>query len=132
MAKNLFSVPIFFIVFRETLEAAIIVSVLLGLAEQIVHEGPRDQLLENDTISRSEKSIAETSAASPVDDSLRKRRLMRKLRFQACFCNLEGGCALIIFPDIRWRNHRTLGRTRHWICVRGDLSIEISGSHMRI
>ena len=38
MGKNLFSVPIFFIVFRETLEAAIIVSVLLGLAEQIVHE----------------------------------------------------------------------------------------------
>lgn len=32
----MFSVPIFFIVFRETLEAAIIVSVLLGLVEQIV------------------------------------------------------------------------------------------------
>ncbi|KAF7966102.1 hypothetical protein HWV62_40030 [Athelia sp. TMB] len=40
MTKNLFSVPIFFIVFRETLEAAIIVSVLLGLVEQIVHEDP--------------------------------------------------------------------------------------------
>ncbi|OSX63611.1 hypothetical protein POSPLADRAFT_1045912 [Postia placenta MAD-698-R-SB12] len=40
MARNLFSVPIFFIVFRETLEAAIIVSVLLGLVEQIVHEDP--------------------------------------------------------------------------------------------
>lgn len=36
MAKNLFSVPIFFIVFRETLEAVIIISVLLGLVEQIV------------------------------------------------------------------------------------------------
>ena len=33
---TVFSVPIFFIVFRETLEAAIIVSVLLGLVEQIV------------------------------------------------------------------------------------------------
>ncbi|KAF8490611.1 iron permease FTR1 [Gautieria morchelliformis] len=36
MARNLFSIPIFFIVFRETLEASIIVSVLLGLVEQIV------------------------------------------------------------------------------------------------
>ena len=32
---TLFSIPIFFIVFRETLEAAIIISVLLGLVEQI-------------------------------------------------------------------------------------------------
>ncbi|TDL21402.1 iron permease FTR1 [Rickenella mellea] len=42
MAKNLFSVPIFFIVFRETLEAAIIVSVLLGLVEQILKTDDRD------------------------------------------------------------------------------------------
>ena len=40
MARNVFSVPIFFIVFRETLEAAIIVSVLLGLVEQIIHQDP--------------------------------------------------------------------------------------------
>ncbi|EIM82005.1 iron permease FTR1 [Stereum hirsutum FP-91666 SS1] len=40
MAKDLFSVPIFFIVFRETIEAAIIVSVLLGLVEQIVYDEP--------------------------------------------------------------------------------------------
>lgn len=40
MPRNVFSVPIFFIVFRETLEAAIIISVLLGLVEQIVHEDP--------------------------------------------------------------------------------------------
>ncbi|QRV79486.1 plasma membrane iron permease [Ceratobasidium sp. AG-Ba] len=36
MAKNVFSVPIFFILFRESLEAAIIVAVLLSLVEQIV------------------------------------------------------------------------------------------------
>ncbi|KNZ81593.1 Plasma membrane iron permease [Termitomyces sp. J132] len=54
MAKNLFSVTIFFIVFRETLEAAIIVSVLLGLVEQIVHE----------------------------DDRTHRRLLIRKLRIQ--------------------------------------------------
>ena len=40
MARNVFSVPIFFIVFRETLEAAIIISVLLGLVEQMVHQDP--------------------------------------------------------------------------------------------
>ncbi|OBZ77888.1 Plasma membrane iron permease [Grifola frondosa] len=40
MARNVFSVTIFFIVFRETLEAAIIISVLLGLVEQIVHNDP--------------------------------------------------------------------------------------------
>ncbi|KAI0371323.1 Ftr1 protein [Pilatotrama ljubarskyi] len=40
MARNVFSVPIFFIVFRETLEAAIIISVLLGLVEQIIHDDP--------------------------------------------------------------------------------------------
>jgi high-affinity iron transporter len=34
---NVFSVPIFFIVFRETLEAAIIISVLLGIVEQIAN-----------------------------------------------------------------------------------------------
>ncbi|THH08992.1 hypothetical protein EW146_g8813 [Bondarzewia mesenterica] len=38
MGKSLFSVPIFFIVWRETLEAAIIISVLLGLVEQIVKD----------------------------------------------------------------------------------------------
>ena len=40
MARNVFSVPIFFIVFRETLEAAIIISVLLSLVEQIIHQDP--------------------------------------------------------------------------------------------
>ncbi|KAG8958710.1 high-affinity iron permease [Tulasnella sp. 419] len=37
MAKDVFSVPIFFIVFREALEASIIISVLLALVEQIAH-----------------------------------------------------------------------------------------------
>ena len=35
MGKNLFSVPIFFIVFREALEGALILAILLGLAHQI-------------------------------------------------------------------------------------------------
>ncbi|KAH9816728.1 iron permease FTR1/Fip1/EfeU [Melampsora americana] len=40
MVKSLFSVPIFLICFREVLEAAIILSVLLALVEQIVKRSP--------------------------------------------------------------------------------------------
>ncbi|KAF9239308.1 Ftr1 protein [Melanogaster broomeanus] len=43
MSTNLFSVTIFFVVFRETLEAAIIVSVLLSLLEQIIEEQPTNR-----------------------------------------------------------------------------------------
>ncbi|KAL1413070.1 high-affinity iron permease [Vanrija albida] len=39
MAKDVFYVPIFFIVFRETIEAAIIVSVLLSFVEQLMTSG---------------------------------------------------------------------------------------------
>ena len=77
MTKNLFSIPIFFIVFRETLEAAIIVSVLLGLAEQIVS---RDPSFVADT-----QGLAEGDAAnseSGVDDSVQRRRLLRRMRIQ--------------------------------------------------
>ncbi|KEI40132.1 uncharacterized protein L969DRAFT_16804 [Mixia osmundae IAM 14324] len=51
MTKDLFSVPIFFILFRETLEAAIIISVLLSLAKQlVVHVVPvRTSLASADT-----------------------------------------------------------------------------------
>jgi len=49
MARNLFSVPIFFIVFRETLEAAIIISVLLGLVEQLVRDDPASKTLETNS-----------------------------------------------------------------------------------
>jgi high-affinity iron transporter len=93
MARNLFSVPIFFIVFRETLEAAIIVSVLLGLVEQIIHEDSgtfssvTSQVLSNSTSDEKSSSPAAENVAgaleTDVDDSLiRKRRLIRKLRIQ--------------------------------------------------
>lgn len=58
MARNVFSVPIFFIVFRETLEAAIIISVLLSLVEQIVHTDPA--LLPG--------AIPPTASATPAQD----------------------------------------------------------------
>jgi hypothetical protein len=89
MARNVFSVPIFFIVFRETLEAVIIVSVLLGLVEQIVHTDSGH--LQGETASPSpaeggdqkEEGVVSSQALSEgEDDSLRKRRLLRKMRFQ--------------------------------------------------
>ncbi|KAL0578123.1 high-affinity iron permease [Marasmius crinis-equi] len=90
MAKNLFSVPIFFIVFRETLEAAIIVSVLLGLAEQLVNDDPGRIFQEGtSTISRSQPSQHEDGPASESaveDDQVQRRRLIRKLRW-----NIFGG-----------------------------------------
>ncbi|KAJ7138426.1 iron permease FTR1 [Mycena crocata] len=84
MGKNLFSVPIFFIVFRETLEAAIIVSVLLGLAEQIVHEDParfgqRGRIADSHGSSDGSK---EEVVSDPEDDTIHRRKLVRKLRIQ--------------------------------------------------
>ncbi|KAF9456603.1 iron permease FTR1 [Collybia nuda] len=87
MAKNLFSVPIFFIVFRETLEAAIIVSVLLGLAEQIVRDEPGQfgnvvQTASDDNTSKNGSDSSPDALVSVEDDEVHRRRLIRKLRIQ--------------------------------------------------
>ncbi|KAJ7098324.1 iron permease FTR1/Fip1/EfeU [Mycena epipterygia] len=84
MGKNLFSVPIFFIVFRETLEAAIIVSVLLGLAEQIVYEDPA-RFGTHPIVAASNGSSdgsKEEVTSDPEDDTAHRRKLIRKLRLQ--------------------------------------------------
>ncbi|KAF4616731.1 hypothetical protein D9613_008666 [Agrocybe pediades] len=99
MAKNLFSVPIFFIVFRETLEAAIIVSVLLGLAEQIVHDDPGQASQAAGTttvhteVAEDSKSSTEASDNVAVEDAVQRRRLIRKLRFQIF---LGAACGLLM------------------------------------
>ena len=102
MARDLFSVTIFFIVFRETLEAAIIVSVLLGLVEQIIHEDPnrlaqlKDAEPRNDPESPpNEKKLDDPSASSdasstpeltsPEGEDATAKRLLRKMRFQIFF-----------------------------------------------
>jgi high-affinity iron transporter len=85
MARNIFSVPIFFIVFRETLEAVIIVSVLLGLVEQIVHadsQGGTTPPSIEEGGDQKEKGIVSSQGAGREDESLRKRSLVRKMRFQ--------------------------------------------------
>ena len=73
MAPNVFSVSIFLLVFRETLEAAVIVSVLLGLVKQIVSD---DTSPLHSTIDENQPTEGD------VDDAARKRRLLRKLRIQ--------------------------------------------------
>jgi high-affinity iron transporter len=85
---NLFSVPIFFLVFRETLEAAIVISVLLGLAEQIVHETvpPPPASVSHEHQEGAENEKNEGSATPPTEESTpdEKRLLIRKLRIQVC------------------------------------------------
>jgi high-affinity iron transporter len=84
MGKSLFSVPIFFIVFRETLEAAIIVSVLLGLVEQIVQDDPNRVVDVPQTTVGDSKDDSPSSpvASDPEESTIRTRRLVRKLRIQ--------------------------------------------------
>ena len=95
MAKSVFSVPIFFIVFRETLEAVIIVSVLLGLAEQLIHEGPvrgsaarnhQQEIADTDSKDGAPNSTELSATDAEIDDEAHRKRLVRKLRIQVCSC----------------------------------------------
>jgi len=90
MARNLFSVPIFFIVFRETLEAAIIVSVLLGLVEQIVHEDHSRAVSIISDEKRDDASPPEL--LSEEDHAIKSKRLIKKMRIQ-----IAAGSALGLF-----------------------------------
>ncbi len=78
MAKNLFSVPIFFIVFRETVEAAIIISVLLGLTHQIVTRAS----------SRVPSTVVTESSNQESDenDPAERTRLLKKMKLQVRYC----------------------------------------------
>ena len=87
MTKNLFSIPIFFIVFRETLEAAIIVSVLLGLAEQIVSR---------DTTFAADTQVPAENSEPVVDDAVQRRRLLRRMRIQVSFPSMPASCILTL------------------------------------
>jgi len=92
---NVFSVPIFFIVFRETLEAAIIISVLLGIVEQIANTRlGGDSLPETESEKEKQNTEAPPSLpssnnddASSSDDGERKK-LLRKLRIQVYYSSL--------------------------------------------
>jgi high-affinity iron transporter len=87
--KSLFSVSIFLIVFRETLEAVVIVSVLLGLVQQIVHDDAFTTLIEHTPPVSTHQTNSETTIQTEGEsDTIAKRRLVRKLRIQVCqpFC----------------------------------------------
>ena len=92
---NVFSVPIFFIVFRETLEAVIIISVLLGIVEQIANTRlGRDSLSATATAAESEKEKQNMESGLPdapptlpsnddtSSDEGQRKKLLRKLRIQ--------------------------------------------------
>ncbi|WVR04857.1 hypothetical protein IAU60_001869 [Kwoniella sp. DSM 27419] len=74
MGHNYFDVPIFFIVFRETIEAGIIVSVLLSFVEQLMLTGKLAGE-ENDSTS----TVDGTSNPANLD---RRRKLIRRMRIQ--------------------------------------------------
>jgi hypothetical protein len=126
MAKNLFSVPIFFIVFRETLEAAIIVSVLLGLVEQLVaKEGQETPVATSvagnegsDTDSKNGSGSRTRSASGLVeDDTIQRRRLLRRMRIQVGLRGSKSNCYIHRTLDFPWVRHRVAHCSLHWRCV---------------
>lgn len=87
MTHNLFSVPIFFIVFRETLEASIIIATLLGLVEQLVYSSfhtLEGQVQSSEEDEKKESVVISSPEVSDLDERLRRRRFLRKMRFQEC------------------------------------------------
>lgn len=72
MTQNLFSITIYFVVFREALEAALIISVLLSLVDQILHKD----------------TSTDPSLAAPPDPEANPTpvapRVLRKLKLQVC------------------------------------------------
>merc|ERR1711939_979034 len=111
MAKNLFSVPIFFVLFRESLEASIIISVLLALVEQLVrprHVNSKDanSLSKSQSTTLNGQDSTESSSADGTATDARsesERRLLRKLRIQifagaatGLFLALAIGAAFIV------------------------------------
>ncbi|GJJ10821.1 hypothetical protein Clacol_005049 [Clathrus columnatus] len=103
MARNLFSIPIFFIVFRETLEAAIIVSVLLGLVEQIVSKDSTTAPIlpstpiegspptpSDEKIDPAKENNSTSTPSVNEDDTVRVRRLIKKLRWQIFLGAISG------------------------------------------
>ena len=119
MAKSLFSVPIFFIVFRETLEAAIIVSVLLGLVEQLVFKDSLSPAPEgSDTGSKSASPPQSRLGTGLVeDDTVLRRRLLRKMRIQVRYLSAFRLQYTQRTTDICWLRYRTSHCSIHWCSV---------------
>lgn len=81
---QIFSVPVFIIVLRETTEAAIILSVLLALVEQIVKHNPIGKSLTERWTSSDTKVGADGNGGTDIalNGEDREKRLIRRLRIQ--------------------------------------------------
>jgi high-affinity Fe2+/Pb2+ permease len=121
---NLFSVPIFFIVFRETLEAAIIISVLLGLAEQIVQEAAAGSGLatQSTTVDEGTAKGDPTSPANESDAEEKRRLLIRKLRIQVSASVLPRGS--LVLKDARSSLVRRRDFFLRWVSVQRKCNID--------
>ena len=77
-------------VFRETLEAAIIISVLLALVEQLVHSKSSSSLSNNAEESHVTQSqftdlngeVSQNAGMPLLEQDVTQKRLLRKLRIQ--------------------------------------------------
>jgi high-affinity iron transporter len=92
---NVFSVPVFFVVFRETLESAMIISVLLGIVERIANtQSGKGSPLAREDVAKPEKKKQNIESGLPEappsppscddasSDQGKREILLRKLRFQ--------------------------------------------------
>ncbi|KAI6021057.1 iron permease FTR1 [Pisolithus marmoratus] len=84
MTQNLFSITIFFVTFRETLEAAIIMSVLLGLVSQIVRGDP------NATSEAESQSPSVTNEQVGSQEFLMHSKIVRRMKLQILFGSAAG------------------------------------------
>nr|XP_031857478.1 uncharacterized protein CI109_007097 [Kwoniella shandongensis]KAA5524550.1 hypothetical protein CI109_007097 [Kwoniella shandongensis] len=81
MARNLFAVSIFFIVFRETIEAAIIISVLLSFVEQLMLTG--HTATSSDSLTETEDGQEGTVNTGTSDQAKADRaKLIKRMRVQ--------------------------------------------------
>lgn len=86
MTTDVFSVPIFFIIMRETIEAGIVISILLSFIEQLT-SGRVEQISgasTNDKVDPTESTQADGNAP------LTNKQLLRKLRIQVWAGALAG------------------------------------------
>lgn len=117
MAKNVFSVPIFIIVFRETLEAAIIISVLLSLVEQLITSRvasssvvPSNEGTRNSDADSKDAADIRLPTTLVEDDSIQRRRVLRRMRIQVNHRNDYNLSAIITYEFIRY------SLAQVWVC----------------
>ena len=119
---NVFSVPIFFIVFRETLEAAVIISVLLGIVEQIANtQMGRDSIPATELEREKEHIEAPPSLPSNSNDDAssddgERKKLLRKMRVQVYYSSLAAVANIVYLVfcplDFHWFRRGFVDRSR--------------------